>query len=261
MQFFSVDDGTLAEFCKLPQDARPSVEVLSVLEQLTNDPCNTVFVVSGRPRKDLEPWLGHLNIGMSCEHGFISRLPGHKEWVPSVSAAAESAWRSNVLALFQKIVAVTPGSLIEEKESTLAWHCRNVADVELGVQAYHSVIKQARALVTGMEVEVMAGDKVVEVRQMTTSKGTFVRSVLQSCLSESEGSNLDKSADDTFVFAIGDDVTDETMFAAVNQVKASFPNSLSVVVGKDKVSAADYSVHDPAAVLALLQELCTLHQT
>ena len=49
-------DGTL-----LPQssiDPRPTPEVLLLLQTLTADSRNTVFIVSGRGRKDLTSWFG-----------------------------------------------------------------------------------------------------------------------------------------------------------------------------------------------------------
>jgi hypothetical protein len=49
-------DGTLQATSN--QDSRPSAMVLDVLSALCRDDRNTVFVISGRGRKDLEDWLG-----------------------------------------------------------------------------------------------------------------------------------------------------------------------------------------------------------
>jgi trehalose 6-phosphate synthase/phosphatase len=49
-------DGTLQATSN--QDSRPSAMVLDVLSALCRDERNTVFVISGRGRKDLEDWLG-----------------------------------------------------------------------------------------------------------------------------------------------------------------------------------------------------------
>lgn len=47
-------DGTLVPYQSMSQLAAPSAAVLSCLEELTQDPQNSVYIVSGRSRTDLQ---------------------------------------------------------------------------------------------------------------------------------------------------------------------------------------------------------------
>lgn len=49
-------DGTLLAQSSI--DPRPTPEVIQLLQTLTADPRNTVFIVSGRGRRDLTSWFG-----------------------------------------------------------------------------------------------------------------------------------------------------------------------------------------------------------
>lgn len=65
-------DGTI-----VPQTSMnkcPSPEVFSVLNALCNDPKNTVFVVSGRGKTQLDEWLSPCQLlGIAAEHGYFLR--------------------------------------------------------------------------------------------------------------------------------------------------------------------------------------------
>ena len=65
-------DGTV-----VPQSSivkTPSPEVISVLNDLCNDPKNTVFIVSGRGKNSLSDWFAQCqNLGIAAEHGYFIR--------------------------------------------------------------------------------------------------------------------------------------------------------------------------------------------
>ena len=52
----------------------PSPEVISILNDLCNDPKNTVFIVSGRGKNSLSDWFSQFqNLGIAAEHGYFIR--------------------------------------------------------------------------------------------------------------------------------------------------------------------------------------------
>ena len=65
-------DGTV-----VPQSSivkTPSPEVISVLNDLCDDPKNTVFIVSGRGKNSLSDWFAQCqNLGIAAEHGYFIR--------------------------------------------------------------------------------------------------------------------------------------------------------------------------------------------
>lgn len=97
---------------------------------LSTDPRNTVFIMSGRERKFLESWLGHLHVGLAAEYGFYHRMPGEKEWICE-NDAVELEWKDLVQPIMKYFTERTPGTYIESKESSLAWHYKD-ADPHFG---------------------------------------------------------------------------------------------------------------------------------
>lgn len=65
-------DGTMTPQDKV--DKSPSPQVISVLNNLCNDPKNIVFIVSGRGRDSLGKWFEQCeSLGLSAEHGYFTR--------------------------------------------------------------------------------------------------------------------------------------------------------------------------------------------
>lgn len=62
-------DGTLAPIVNDPIEARPSQELMTLLDKLSHHPRIEMVIVSGRDRDTLEQWLGNLDIGLCAEHG------------------------------------------------------------------------------------------------------------------------------------------------------------------------------------------------
>ena len=225
-------DGTLVPTRSVPDLAKPDGEVLTLLTRLAARPSTLVHVVSGRSRDSLEQWLGHLPIGLHAEHGFWSRPPGGA-WVGH--HLLEDGWRPRALEVLQDFEARTPGSLVEQKRSGLAFHYR-MADREFGPRQANELKLHLASLFSNAPVEVLAGDKVVELRPHGAHKGQVV-----GRLAEAAGAGA--------VFAaFGDDRTDEDLF------KSLPTGSIAVHVGQG-TSIAPVRVASVRDVRALLGKL------
>jgi trehalose 6-phosphate synthase/phosphatase len=120
-------DGTLSHFAARPEDARPTSVVLDLLAALLGDPANRVALVSGRRRGDLEQWFGQIEgLTLVAEHGALVRESAWTGWRTVQEGQAPSGWKEKVRPILEHYVDRTPGSYIEEKEYSLAWHYRNV---------------------------------------------------------------------------------------------------------------------------------------
>ena len=192
-------DGTLVPFADVPELASPDAALLQLLRTLAARPHTRVHVLSGRSRESLERWLGALPIGLHAEHGFWSRLAATGKWLAQPLPPME--WRERVRAILEHVTARTPGSLVEEKTVSLAWHYR-MADLEFGAfQARELRVHLTEAL-SNLPVEVITGERVIEVRPHGVQKGVIVAPLVDAtrgCL----------------VVAMGDDRTDEDLFAAL----------------------------------------------
>ncbi|WP_394844431.1 bifunctional alpha,alpha-trehalose-phosphate synthase (UDP-forming)/trehalose-phosphatase [Pendulispora brunnea] len=225
-------DGTLAPIERVPELAAPTKEVKALLASLTHRSRPTdVNVVSGRTRESLEEWLGDLPISMYAEHGAWGRERG-QSWVPMRELNSE--WKNSLRTILNDFTDRTPGSRIEEKWASIAWHYR-MADAEFGPLQARELATYLTDILSNAPVEVIHGHKVVEIRQQGIHKGIIVDRVLER-------------AQPAFVLAIGDDRTDEDMFRALP------PSGVAIHVGKGR-SAATYRLADPAAVASLLRAL------
>jgi len=226
-------DGTLVPYTPTPELARPDAALLDLLEEISRRPNTELHVVSGRGREALEQWLGHLPVALHAEHGFWSRLPDGCTWVPAAEISGE--WREPALAILHDITARTPGSLVEVKSVALAWHYR-MADQEAGARRANELRLHLTQLLSNQPVEILAGHKVLEIRPYGVNKGRIVPLLSPERLAS------------TAVLAIGDDRTDEDLFAAAPA------NGLTVRVGPGPTRAR-FRLESVAAVRVLLRSL------
>jgi trehalose 6-phosphate synthase/phosphatase len=133
----------------------------------------------------------------------------------------DNYWKESVQPLLEYYVDQTPRSFIEHKNFSLVWHYRK-ADPELGVQRAWELKDELRYLTANLNLEIMDGDKVLEIKYSGINKG---RAAVQKIGNE----NYD------FIFAVGDDWTDEYTFDAM-------PDEAYTVKVGTKTTKANYYV-------------------
>jgi trehalose 6-phosphate synthase/phosphatase len=124
--------------------------------------------------------------------------------------------------------------LLEEKEFSLAWHYRR-ADPEQASQRAKELLDDLADYTRNIDVQVLEGNKVIEVRNTGVTKGTAATEWLG-------GHSWD------FVLGIGDDWTDEDLFRALPAT------AYSIRIGLAN-TAARYHVVSNATVRRLLRAL------
>jgi trehalose 6-phosphate synthase/phosphatase len=137
--------------------------------------------------------------------------------------------------------AATPGTLVETKTASLAWHYR-MAEPQLGAERAEELWRRLERRIEGEPVELLRGEKVVEVRSSGVHKGGAVARVLSASAEWTSQGTLGPSV---AIAAMGDDATDEDLFRALP------PNAMTISVGY-RVSDARYRVARPSDARALL---------
>jgi len=222
-------DGTLSWFKKNPEDAKPDEHLYRILGYLSTNARNTVVIISGRDKETLDRWFDDSwNIHFVAEHGVWLKEPG-SDW--HMMEQIDNSWMEPVLPLLEYFVDRTPKTSIEYKNFSLVWHYRK-ADPDLGVQRAWELKEELRTLTSNLNLEIMDGDKVLEIKYSGINKG---RGALQK---------LGENHYD-FIFAAGDDWTDEYTFDALP------PESYTVKVGT-KTTKASYYVESVDMVRAIL---------
>ena len=229
--------------------AQPSKEVLDALSALCSDTSNTVAIVSGRRSQDLESWFGGVeNLGLIAEHGYKFWPPGGCKWETHLQV--EPTWHDVVLPVLEHYVECTDGSYVEKKESALVWHYQDT-DPDYGSWQAKELLDHLDSVLANQPVEAARGAGIVEVQPQGASKGASTEIVL---------SWTKKVKDDVdFVFCVGDDRSDEQMFAAVEHVTYSphMPAEVFACTVGAKPSRAPFYVDDPGDVIDILRNLST----
>ncbi|HEY1114908.1 MAG TPA: bifunctional alpha,alpha-trehalose-phosphate synthase (UDP-forming)/trehalose-phosphatase [Chitinophagaceae bacterium] len=227
-------DGTLAPYQKLPTLATPGKELLDLLRQLSDDPLNEVVIISGRDADTLDKWLGSLPLSLVAEHGALIKYK-NGEWQQQVTVSPE--WKESIRPLLELFVTRCVGSFIEEKGNTLAWHYRNTHP-DLGFNRSRELRNSLLQLTTNTPLQVIDGNKVLEVRLMGIDKGATAKKLVRHFQPD-------------FILCIGDDTTDEDMFRVLRD------EAYTVKIGSGG-TAAKYTLLSQIQVLPLLRKLLLL---
>jgi trehalose 6-phosphate synthase/phosphatase len=195
-------DGTLVPFSNQPQQVVPPPDVVRILKLLVADVHNCVALISGRQAEVLERWFGAIEgMWLIAEHGGELKPPGSKSWEP-LREQELPEWRSTVMPILEHFVDRTPGSFIEEKKYSVALHYR-MAEPEFGAWLANELVSMLEAMLAETELRAFRGEKIVEVRPVWVNKGEAFERVLAA------------QPEPDFLFAVGDDRTDEDLFERV----------------------------------------------
>ena len=222
-------DGTLVGFKNTPEEAIPDDSLFNLLDILAEDEKNEVVIISGRDHDTLGKWFGHKNYTLITDHGVWLRRKG-QEWEAIERVKAD--WKENIRPIMETFVDRTPGAFIEEKNYSLAWHYRK-ADSELANIRANELEFVLNSLITNNSLAVLEGNKVLEIKNSNVNKGRAAGRLLA-------GGDYD------FIFAIGDDWTDEYMFEELPET------AYTVKIGSHKTHAR-YYIKDNTQVRKILE--------
>ncbi|HEX5137139.1 MAG TPA: trehalose-phosphatase [Planctomycetota bacterium] len=229
-------DGTLVPFAERPDLARPTPDLVAMLDRIAASPGIVLAIVSGRPRSEIEQSFGHArSVWLAAEHGAFLR--------------DEGVWRSvldndgseieDLHATLAAIALGNPGALVERKTASVAFHFRRVprrsaaalrVEVEAAVEAW---------LAAHPGYERMPGAEVLEVRPAAARKSAAVAWVRERAGSEAR------------LVALGDDITDEDMFEALGAAD----EAVLVAPSVERPTAARWLLDGPAQAIGFLRWL------
>ncbi len=188
-------DGTLVDFQSTPMQAYPSRKLKNILQKLSQLPNTEIVIISGRDHQTLDRWLGNLNVNLVGDHGLWYKTKD-SDWRKTISI--DSTWKDRMRHVLEIYVDRMPGSFIEEKTHSVAFHYRK-CEPEM-VSTKMSEIKDALFSIKGnYPIEIQEGHMVLEIKDQRVNKGnaTYL---------------FTNHKDYDFMLAAGDDVTDEDMF-------------------------------------------------
>jgi trehalose 6-phosphate synthase/phosphatase len=224
-------DGTLVPFAAYPEVAKPTEQLLKVLRSLAADSRNELLIATGRDRAILDKWFHGVPVALAAEHGAWIKERG-EDW--RIQQSLPPDWKVRLLPILEMYADRVPGAFVEEKDFSLGWHYR-IADQEQGNAAARELADHLQVFTANIDLQVLPGSKVIEIRQAGVNKGAAVQQWLAK-------------NDFDFILAIGDDLTDEDMFTVLP------PGAYSFRVGNTQTHA-QFRLGNPTEVLELLAEL------
>lgn len=206
-------DGTLVEIAPSPADVDVDRRLPAALDTLRHSLGGALALVSGRPISFLDSALDPYRFDTAALHGAEIRLGGDVHSRAAVPAEMRSALRDLVRFANSHV-----GIIVEDKHISVAMHWR------LAPQLADEALDLLRAVASrmGPGVRLQEGKSVAEIVPASASKGAAISQLMQ----------LPPYAGRRPVF-IGDDVTDEHGFAAVNAL-----GGLSIRIGDGETRAA-----------------------
>lgn len=213
-------DGTLVDLADQPDAIHVPPDLVSLLGQLSRQLGGALAIVSGRALADLDHFLDPLLLPTAAEHGAHFRH-GDGSQVQAASPDLAPVIRQ-VLALAE----CHAGLRAEVKASCVALHYRHAPQLEALAR---QVMQRAADDHPGLSL--LSGKLVFEIKPTQVSKGRAIEDFMQ--LSPFAGRNP--------VF-VGDDVTDEAGFAAVQALGGT-----AIKVGPGD-TLARYRCSHPSAV-------------
>lgn len=229
-------DGTLVPLMRLPHEAHPTEQILTILSSLTSDQRNDVVIISGRDRSTLDEWLGSLSVNFVAEHGIWMR-EGNDGW--KMLKQQSSEWKPHIMPILQLYADRLPGSFVEEKDFSLVWHYR-AADPEQARLLVGELTDHLVNFTANIDLQVLQGSKIIEVRTTGVNKGIA-------------GTRWMAREQYDFILAIGDDWTDEDLFMVLPE------STYTIRVGVTNTHAR-YNLKETSEVIDLLDSLTHVDQ-
>lgn len=224
-------DGTLVNFKANINQAVPDEELYKLLRDLADDPANEVVLISGRNHQSMEEWFGHTGLHLIAEHGAWQK---HKEQPWESIWGLNDSWKADIYPILKRYNERTPGAFVEEKSFSLVWHYRKTPK-GLGELRANELVNNLTYLTKDKGLQLLPGNKVIEIKNMEVNKGKAALSLLQN-------------QDYDFMMAIGDDHTDEDIFKAL-------PDGAFTIKVGSSVSAARFYLPATEDVRSFLQTL------
>ncbi|NNC64783.1 MAG: trehalose-phosphatase [Gammaproteobacteria bacterium] len=221
-------DGTLLEFAETPDGVEITERFKALLRRLDRVEHGAVAFVSGRTISRLDELLAPHRFALAGVHGSQRRRPTGQLAPASIDPAALDPVRERL----KQFAAENEGILIEDKEISLAVHYRQRPGLAAAVEQLGTDIAEQLP----SQWETLQGNHVLEIKPAGLDKGAAIRQFM------TEAPFVGR----TPVF-IGDDVTDEAGFRAVNEL-----GGVSIKVNSGQTDAR-WHLTDVDAVLAWLE--------
>jgi trehalose 6-phosphate phosphatase len=194
-------DGTLLDLMPTPREVWVPPGLATTLNGLVAATSGALALVSGRSLNDIDLIFAPARFPAVGGHGAEMRLSADDEAAAPLAPLLDRELKRRLAA----IARISPGILLEDKGYSLALHYRLAPEAK---EAIETAIALIRADMPSESVEVLPGKCVFEIKPAGFTKANGVRALMQHA----------PFAGRRPLF-IGDDVTDESVFAIMPEIQ------------------------------------------
>ena len=188
-------DGTLLDLAPTPREVWVPPGLAKTLTRLLERTRGALALVSGRSLNDIDLIFAPEAFPAVGGHGAEMRIGTDSEAVAIHAPPMDKELKRRLAA----VARLSPGILLEDKGYSLALHYRLAPHAE---KAIYEAVSSIRADLPNAPIEVLPGKCVCEIKHSGFTKATGVRELM-----------LREPFKGRRPFFIGDDVTDESVFA------------------------------------------------
>src|SRR5712672_3006901 len=193
-------DGTLLDLAPTPREVWVPPGLAKTLNRLLARTNGALALVSGRSLNDIDLIFAPEQFPAVGGHGAEMRITGDSEAVASHAPPMDKELKRRLAA----IARLSPGILLEDKGYSLALHYRLAPHAE---KAIYEAVSLIRADLPNAPIEVLPGKLVCEIKHSGFTKASGVMELMTH--------EPFKGRRPIF---IGDDVTDESVFAIMPDI-------------------------------------------
>ena len=194
-------DGTLLDLAPTPREVWVPPGLAETLKGLLERTSGALALVSGRSLNDIDLIFAPEQFPAVGGHGAEMRLSTDSEAVATHAPPMDKELKRRLAA----IAKLSPGILLEDKGYSLALHYRLAPHAE---KAIYEAVSLIRADLPNAPIEVLPGKSVCEIKHSGFNKASGVRELM-----------LHEPFKGRRPIFIGDDVTDETVFAIMPELR------------------------------------------
>src|ERR1700722_19969197 len=188
-------DGTLLDLAPTPREVWVPPGLAKTLDGLLGRTSGALALVSGRSLNDIDLIFAPDRFPGVGGHGAEMRLSTDSEAVATHAPPMDKELKGRLAA----IARLSPGILLEDKGYSLVLHYRLAPHAE---KAIYEAVSLIRADLPNAPIEVLPGKCVCEIKQSGFDKASGVRELMTH-----------EPFRGRYPIFIGDDVTDESVFA------------------------------------------------
>jgi trehalose 6-phosphate phosphatase len=222
-------DGTILELAETPREVVVTPQIRKLMLNLDTVTRGAFALVSGRSLSDIDALFGNAGLSVAGLHGMECRT-GYDgvTHVQSVDAALMESFRGRLRVFIDQ----HPGLMLEDKKLSIAIHFRQASQLQAEVE------RILRDTIAGHDsvFHIQSGKMIAEIKPRASNKGLAIRRFMQTPPFRGR-----------IPLFIGDDITDEDGFCAVNEL-----GGISIKVGQGP-SCAGCCLGNPADVIEWLE--------